>query len=194
MKKLTIACAWLFVIGQMAWADGLPPRQPSRIGQPLAAPQPQVVLDAWRGSPYAGLLAGYAYSEKDEFQGGAFLGYKATNGLYEVGVEMDLSTNPSRIRERFVDRPGTRYDETLRERLENWQFSLRGIAGVYVAPKVLGYGTAGVAWIEGDTGLVWGGGLRYDIDQKWSAKAELLRYELDEPATALRIGAAYTWN
>ena len=189
MKRLMIACASLFVIGQMAWADGLPTRQPSRVAQPYTSP----VQDAWRGSPYAGLLAGYAYSERDELQGGAFLGYKATNGLYEMGVEMDLSTNPSRIRERFVDH---KYgpDETLVERLQNWQFSLRGIAGVYVAPKVLGYGTAGVAWVEGDTGLVWGGGLRYEVDQKWSVKGELLRYELDEPATALRIGAAYTWN
>jgi opacity protein-like surface antigen len=146
------------------------PNTKGQIGRPYAQPADEVV----------GHFYGYTFLQTEaldaeDWSGGVGVGYQArVSGLWVVGIEADAAR-------RFSDlHCATEFD--------NWVFTLRGKAGYLVTTNLLVYGTGGAGWIEGDVGFVWGGGAQLALTERWSLRAEVLRFETDDSPTVGRVG------
>jgi outer membrane immunogenic protein len=163
------------------------PPAPTYAPAPYTAPEPDYKVSNW----YIGGAAGYAFADDDTWQGSVYGGWLwRPNATLGLGVEADYT---------FRDLGHFALDDGIA--------SLRGRAGVFVAPGTFVYGTAGVAQSTDAVvpaafakGLVMGGGIEKDIASNVAIRAEVLHYRhTDEyfgwgddgdSSTAARLGLA----
>jgi outer membrane immunogenic protein len=137
--------------------------------------------------------------------GGVQAGYNYQINKMVYGVEADLSIASIDGSNSIVTRglvPIATYTTTVDQRL-NWFSTLRGRVGFIEMDHLLFYGAGGLAVVQSDysanihraaillnfdvpastsvTKVGWtiGAGVEYALDNKWSAKAEYLYYDLD---------------
>jgi opacity protein-like surface antigen len=162
-------------------AEGLAQRVQPRAGVPYVAPS------EFSGGLYGGLTVGFGTSEsEDNFVGGGYVGYQALfNRTWAAGLELDLTNNPEGTAERG------RGEYRRQESLDNWLASLRLKGGYMIDKGLQAYGTAGLAWQDGDTGLVYGVGVEKGLTERFAIRGEVLQYEVENRPLVFRIGA--TW-
>jgi outer membrane immunogenic protein len=149
-------------------------------GGPLGF-DPAYYPSIWRGA-YAGLHAGYGWSgDANGFVGGGQVGYNWQSQQFVYGIEADISLSNIGVDETVV----TPFGVARASAEIDWLATIRGRAGVLVQPRLLVYGTAGLAIVsasgkasasvpglptisvsdrETETGFVYGLG----VESKWT--------------------------
>jgi outer membrane immunogenic protein len=196
----------LVVAAQPAAAADLPIKAPVAKGVAAAA-----IFD-WSGF-YVGANAGYAWgrtraidvggwgtqgtqwsADGNGFTGGVQAGARAQTQNWVLGIEGDvgyLDRSAKTIHPTACCPPG---DPTFLQSGDGWFATLRGSAGVLLAPTVLVYGTGGVIYADTRAnvfratdlhtpkadGWGWtvGAGAEFAVDPRWSWKVEYLYYDL----------------
>jgi outer membrane immunogenic protein len=232
MKLIQLSCAGLvalIVALAPAFAADIPVKAPA-VKAPAAAP----IFD-WSGF-YVGLNAGYAWgrtratdvgsavgwgtqgtrwsADGNGFTGGLQAGARMQTQNWVLGIEGDLGyldRSARTIHPTACCPPG---DPTFLKAGDGWFATLRGSAGVLLAPTVLVYGTGGVIYADTRSrvfrpsdmhtpnadGWGWtaGAGAEFAVDPRWSWKVEYLYYDLGTDRvfdpTFLTCGAACNFD
>lgn len=147
----------------------------------------------WQGF-YGGVNLGWGWSgDADGFVGGGQLGYNWQSRQFVYGIEADISGADIGISETVVV-PGAVLNASASI---DWIATIRGRVGVLVQPRLLLYGTAGLAIVNAEargsvttfgfgqisaresdteTGLVFGVGVESQLTDRMSARLEYLGF------------------
>lgn len=143
-------------------------------------------LNTMVGGAFAGAFGQYNWTDEETpWLAGAFAGYILRNQTWGFGAEVDATR-------RFENLPCS-YG-TCPEEIDNWMFTARGFAGMFVGQGLFAYGTAGLAW-EGEArnDFVWGGGVKLTTTERTFVKAEVLKIERDDEPLLFRVGLGFTF-
>jgi len=210
-RHLLVTVSTLAMAGAASAAD-LPRAFPTKAPPPIAAwswTGAYIGLNggaAWLGSTFDVHDAIFNRSTGSMTQAGGTiggqLGYNWQVQNYVFGVEGDLN---------WVGAQGTMgtpnfVSSTFTSKL-TWLSTIRGRAGILIAPPTLLYATGGLAMggVENDTnvfggysdhstrtGWTAGGGVEYMFDPHWTAKAEALYVDLGKKTVQGFFGAGYS--
>ena len=140
----------------------------------------------WTGF-YAGghVGVGWVGNGDSGFLGGGQVGYNYQTGPWVIGAEADISAASNNL---------------------NWASTLAARVG-WAFNRWLVYGKVGGAWANQDfvgshgivssntsSGLLLGAGLEYALQNRWSAKIEYNRLDVDHKADVLKIGLNYRFG
>lgn len=194
MKNFLLGCAAVIVSTGAAFATDMPYRAPAAIYKATPA-------YSWSGL-YGGISGGYAFGENEiNDPTGAVVGkLKPAGGFGGAQIGYNSQFSPHWLIGAEVDISGGKIDDDINPAgvTGKNEFNAFGTARTrfgYVQDRWLVYGTAGAIWLRDkytaaagtpDTdasqyhvGWVFGGGLEYAVDQRWSWKLEYLYAPFD---------------
>lgn len=210
MKNFLLGCAAVVVSAGAAFATDMPYRAPAQIYKATPA-------YSWSGL-YGGIHAGYGWGENTIADGGIAvpntkyepaggfggvqLGYNSQfSQHWMIGAEVDISGG--KIDDNVAAVPGV---------IGKNEFNAFGTARTrfgYVQDRWLVYGTFGAIWLRDKysaaggipvtdasqyhVGWVFGGGLEYAVDQRWSWKLEYLYAPFDRSHNTI-AGTTVSWD
>lgn len=209
MKKILLGCATAVFSASVANATDLPARAPNIYKATPAY--------SWSGL-YGGISGGYAWGENkidDDGIAGGSNKYKPAGGFGGVQIGYNNQFSPHWLIGAEIDISGGKIDDDLNPapgvRGKN-EFNAFGTARTrfgYVQDRWLVYLTGGAIWLRDKykaasgipitdatqyrVGWVFGGGLEYAVDQRWSWKLEYLYAPLDRSHNAI-AGTNISWD
>lgn len=197
MKKFLLGCAAVVFSVGVAGATDLPAKAPIYKATPAYS---------WSGL-YGGIHAGYGWGKNDivdpDILGGVTTRYKPAGAFGGVQLGYNNQFSPHWLIGGEVDISGGKIDDTVQPvpgAPGKNEFNAFGTARTrfgYVQDRWLVYGTAGAIWLQDKysfrtgggapitdasqyhVGWVFGGGLEYAVDNRWSWKLEYLYAPLD---------------
>lgn len=210
MKKFLLGCAAVVVSAGASFATDLPARAPAAIYKATPA-------YSWSGL-YGGISGGYAWGENKISDNGIAVPsttYKPAGGFGGVQIGYNSQFAPHWMIGGEVDISGGKIDDNTQPvpgvNGKN-EFNAFGTARTrfgYVQDNWLVYGTFGAIWLRDEykarggipvtdatqyhVGWVFGGGLEYAVDQRWSWKLEYLYAPLDRSHNSI-AGTTISWD
>lgn len=196
MKKFLLGCAAVVVTAGAAFATDMPYRAPAQIYKATPA-------YSWTGL-YGGVSGGYAWGENTIADGGIAVPstkYKPAGGFGGVQLGYNYQFDSHWVIGGEIDISGGKIDDNVAAvpgvNGKN-EFNAFGTARTrfgYAQDRWFVYGTAGAIWLRDKytanagipitdatqyhVGWVFGGGLEYAVDPRWSWKLEYLYAPLD---------------
>lgn len=209
MKNFLLGCAAVVVSAGAAFATDMPYRAPAQIYKATPA-------YSWSGL-YGGVSGGYGWGENEITEAVAVFAGKFKPAGAFGGVQLGYNTQfaPHWLIGGEIDISGGKIDDSLSVggTIGKDEFNAFGTARTrfgYVQDRWFVYGTAGAIWLQdknktGATlisnslyhvGWVFGGGIEYAVDDRWSWKFEYLYAPLDRshditPSTPLTTDASF---